>query len=632
MNQVKEKLFAEFSPITTEQWMEKITTDLKGADFNKKLVWKTNEGFDVKPFYRAEDIKEFSVANVFPGQFPYIRGTNNNNDWFVRQDITVDNAHEANAKALNILNKGINSIGFIIPAELVDETNITALLNNIHAECVELNFKTCNSKSITLINILNNYFKSQNNDLTKINGSVNIDFIGKILTKGKVKKEWIEVMTDAIKASSELTNLKVIAVNANIFSDAGSFITQELGYALAWGNEIINSLANAGINPNITAAKIKFNFGIGSNYFLEIAKFRAAKWLWAIIVNECEKEYNKVNNNKINPEKTQESAKINIFAKTTDFNLTIYDPYVNLLRTQTEAMSATIAGVNSLLVNTFDKPYKTPDEFSERIARNQQLMLKEECHFDKVTDPSGGSYYIETLTNSIANEAWKLFIETDEIGFYNAALESKIQKNINASADKRFVQIAQRREILLGTNQYPNFNEKLNINTEKNSPNKEICPCGEKPDTEILTINTRRLGEAFETLRMTTEKSGKDIKAFMLTIGNLAMRLARAQFSCNFLASAGYKVIDNLGFETISDGISAARNANADIIVLCSSDDEYATYAPEAFKLINGKEILIIAGAPACTDELKAQGITNFINIRSNVLETLQNLNLKMGI
>jgi len=616
MSNSNDKLFSEFPHISTEKWMEKIVTDLKGADFEKKLVWKTNEGFNVKPFYRKEDIEGLKTTESLPGEFPYVRGTKkNNNDWFVRQNIEVDNFKVANEKALTILNKGITSLGFNISGTEIKKENIEILLNGIYPEHIELNFSTCNMQSVKLITLLLEYFKEKNYDLTKIQGSVNIDFIGTILNKGVVKEEWISQMAAAIEASAELRFFKVIAVNAYLFNNAGSFITQELGYALAWGNELLSQLAEAGVNPTLAAEKIKFNFGVGPNYFMEIAKFRAARWLWAEIV----KAYNSNEGC---------AAKMNIFAQTSLFNQTIYDAHVNMLRTQTEAMSATIAGVDSLLVSPFDESFKTPDEFSERIARNQQLLLKEECHFDKVADPSGGSYYIETLTQSIANEAWKIFLETEEKGFYELAKAGQIQEAINASAEKRFKSVAQRREILLGTNQFPNFTETA---IGKNQLGEESCGCGCKNES-ITTLNKKRLATPFETLRLTTEKSGKEIKAFMLTIGNLAMRLARAQFSCNFLACAGYKVIDNLGFETIESGVEAARKAGADIIVLCSSDDEYATFAPEIHELTKGKEILVIAGAPACADELKAQGITNFINVRSNVLETLQGFNAKLGI
>ncbi|MCL1932346.1 MAG: methylmalonyl-CoA mutase small subunit [Candidatus Azobacteroides sp.] len=624
MSNSKEKLFSEFPPISTEQWMNQIITDLKGADFEKKLVWKTNEGFDVRPFYRTENIRDLKTIESLPEEFPYVRGTKKDNDWFVRQDIEADNIAEANAKALTLLNKGVTSLGFEIARENVSKETIALLLNGINPEKTELNFTTCSLHSVRLIRILVDYFKEKNYDLTAIRGSVNLDFIGRILRKGVIREEWIEQMVEAVNAAAELRYFKTIAVSAYLFNNAGSFITQELGYALAWGNELLSRLVEAGVDPALAAKKIKFNLGIGSNYFLEIAKFRAGRWLWAEIVKAYHPTCRHDCPNEGPNNECRCAGKMNIFAQTSSFNQTVFDPYVNLLRTQTEAMSAGIAGVDSLLVTPFDESFKTPDEFSERIARNQQLLLKEECHFNKVVDASGGSYYIEILTQSIAREAWKIFLEAEEKGFYESVKAGEIQKSVNASAAKRFKAVAQRREILLGTNQYPNFTEKSGVKTAKKEP---VAGCHE-PVTEIL--NTKRLAEDFEALRLTTEHSGKEVKAFMLTIGNLAMRLARSQFSSNFLACAGYKIIDNLGFETVAEGVKAARKAGADIIVLCSSDDEYMTYAPEAYQLIGDKEILIVAGAPACMEELKAQGITNFINVKSNVLETLQDLNAKL--
>ncbi|MGL4673775.1 MAG: methylmalonyl-CoA mutase family protein, partial [Wohlfahrtiimonas sp.] len=312
------------------------------------------------------------------------------------------------------------------------------------------------------------------------------------------------------------------------------------------------------------------------------------------------------------------ASKIYAHAQTSTYNKTIFDAHVNLLRTQTESMSAAIAGVNSITVRPFDETYQESDDISERIARNQQLLLKEECHFDKVTDASSGSYYIETLTTSIAEQAWKLFLEIDEKGFYEALKAGTVQGAVQASADARSKALATRREVLLGTNQFPNFTE---VATDKIKTEACNCGCGEG---EYATLPTSRLAEDFEALRLSTEKSGKTPKAFMLTIGNLAMRLARSQFSCNFFGCAGYEVVDNLGFDTIEAGIEAARKAKADIIVLCSSDDEYETLAPAAYELVKGKEQFVVAGAPKCTDELKAKGIEHFVNVKSNVLETLK--------
>ena len=633
MGNSKEKLFSEFPPISTEQWMEKIVSDLKGAEFEKRLVWKTNEGFNVKPFYREEDLKGMQTIDSLPGEFPFVRGTKKDNNWYVRQDMDVVDFAVANKKALDLLNKGVNSLGFYIPREEVNAGNIQILLKNIQPECVELNFQTCKCTSVELIKILADYFQKGGYDLSKCVGSVNLDLIKPTLKKGKIAEDFVVKMVEAVNASKDLPKFRVLGVNAFMLNNAGSYITQELGYALAWGNELLGRLVDAGIDPTLAAKKIKFNFGIGSNYFMEIAKFRAARWLWAEIVNA----YNPVCPSQDCTNKTQEglcrcASKMNIFAQTSGFNQTLYDAHVNLLRTQTEAMSASIAGVNSLLVSPFDESFKTPDDFSERIARNQQLLLKEECHFDKIVDASGGSYYIENLTASIAQEAWKLFVETEEKGFYELVKSGEIAKAINASANKRFKDIAARKEILLGTNQYPNFTEKapLPLNPLKGTFAESCSAECESPLQGVGGLNTKRLASDFEELRLATENLGKTPKVFMLTIGNLAMRLARSQFSSNFFACAGYEIIDNLGFETVAEGVESARKANADIIVLCSSDDEYAGFAPQTYSLTKEKEILVVAGAPPCIEELKTQGIEHFINIRSNVLDTLKMFNEKL--
>ncbi|MDE5678678.1 methylmalonyl-CoA mutase small subunit [Phocaeicola sp.] len=631
----KEKLFSDFPSVSTEQWMEKITADLKGADFEKKLVWKTNEGFKVKPFYRKEDLTNLKTTEGLPGQFPYVRGTKkDDNTWFVRQDIKVECPKEANAKALDILNKGVDSLGFSVKKKDLSPEYIKTLLNGICAECIELNFSTCQGHTVELAKLLVDYFKKQGYDLSKLQGSINYDPMGKMMTKGKDLSHFSATAKELVEVLAPLPKFRCICVNAIELNNAGSYIGQELGYALAWGNEYLNTLTEAGVAVAQVAKKIKFNFGISSNYFLEIAKFRAARMLWANIVKAYHPQCNRQPEcaNKAEDGTCQCACKMVAHAETSTFNLTLFDAHVNLLRTQTEAMSAALAGVNSITVTPFDKAYTTPDEFSERIARNQQLLLKEECHFNKVVDPAAGSYFIENLTVSIATQAWELFLKVEEEGGMMEAIKAgKVQEAVNASNKARHEAVSKRKEILLGTNQYPNFNEKADGKT----PIEAQCCCGngqhhcEKP---FATLNSDRAASQFEALRLQTEQSGKRPKAFMLTIGNLAMRQARAQFSCNFLACAGYEVIDNLGFPTVEEGIEAAMKAQADIVVICSSDDEYAEYAIPAFKALDGRALFIVAGAPACMDDLKAAGIENFIHVRVNVLDTLKEYNAKLGI
>lgn len=614
----KERLLTEFAPVTTQAWMDKITADLKGADFAKKLVWRTNEGFNVNPFYRKEDLEGLTTPHVLPAEYPYVRSTRMDNEWLIRQDINVVDLEAANAKALDILGKGITSLGFKLKKTQINVESLRVLLKGIYPEAVELNFTCCVSVAAKLAEVLVAYYKEVGANLETSKGSIGYDPFKKQLVRGISNPQWVASCKALLEAIKPLKGFRVLTVNALNLNNAGAFIYQELGYALAWGAELLDSLVAEGYSIEEVTSRIRFVFGIGSNYFMEIAKFRAARWLWAEIVGSHGEQYR------------GEAAKIYQHAVTSTWNKTVYDAHVNLLRTQTEAMSASIAGVDSITVQPFDVTYQESDDFSERIARNQQLLLKEESHFDKVIDPAAGSYYVEYLTNSIANEAWKLFLAVDEEGGFAAAAESgKVQAAVNASNTKRHANVAARKEIFLGTNQFPNFTEVAATKLKFEGEESHSCGCGE---ATIEKLNFSRGASDFEELRLATERSGKDVKVFMLTIGNLAMRLARSQFSSNFFACAGYKVMDNLGFKTVQEGVDAGLAAGADIIVLCSSDDEYAEFAPEAYKYLDGRAQFVVAGAPACSEDLKAVGITNFINVKSNVLETLRGFNAVLGI
>ena len=629
----KLNLLADFPAISTKEWKDKIITDLKGADFDKKLVWRTPEGFNVQPFYRQEDLRGLKTTVSAPGQFPYVRGTKTNNEWAIRQNICAcENPRKANKLALDILNKGITSLGFCLNAEKLNYRYIKNLLHDIDARAININFSICACKAAQLADILVRYYGRCGYDFKAVYGSINVDPIKNMLLKGKdlSREEVAAKLAEAVNACKTLVNYRVVGVNSVILNNSGAYCAQELAYALAWGAEYMTMLTEAGIPNYLAAREIRFNMGIGGNYFMEIAKFRAGRLLWAKIV-EAYKD-------PIFTHALKEAAKMNVCAETSRFNMTIFDAYVNLLRTQTETMSAALAGVDEIVVSPFDVTYERPTEFAERIARNQQLLLKEEAHFDKVVDPAAGSYYLENLTNSIAAEAWKQFLAIQEQGgFFQMVKEGKVQDAVAANLKARLADVAKRKEVLLGSNQFPNFNEKAAKKIKADAGAcSSICNCKknacEKPaEAAIKTLPVARAAEEFEQLRLETEAAKKQPVAFMLTIGNLAMRIARAQFSCNFLACAGYKVIDNNGFKSVHDGIKAARKAKADIIVLCSSDDEYATFAPQAWLELEGaKEMFIVAGAPACMEDLQKLGIQNFIHIRCNVLETLKSFNQQL--
>jgi methylmalonyl-CoA mutase len=611
--------------VTTEQWEAVIEKDLKGADYNKKLIWKTAEGFDVKPYYRAEDLAGLPFLAAGPGEFPFVRGTRLNNDWRVRQTIVVDDPKAANATALDVLMRGVDSLGFRIDNANLSAADIDTLLAGIDLSSIELHIEGFGSANVAelLADKLETEKKYNPDDLHLSNGNDAIVF--KISTHGDPTcmdkgGYCLEKVGGVIRRFLPYKHARMVSVWGDIFGNCGATIVQELAFALSAGHEDLVRFMDYGLTIDQIARTMQFKFSVGSNYFMEIAKFRAARMLWANIVNSYR------------PERAC-SAKMRIHAVTSRFNMTVYDPYVNLLRGTTEAMSAALGGVDSLEVLPFDAAFDAPGEFSSRIARGVQLLLKEESHFDQVVDPAGGSYYIENLTASIAEQAWKLFREIEDKGGYLEAFKAGfIRDELEKSAAARRKNIATRRETLLGTNQYPNFLEKADA---------KIAPAtvgvDEGGDVPVdpwshLAIRPSRGGMEFEQLRLAVDRSGKNPKAFMLTVGNLAMARARAQFSGNFFACAGIEPIDNVLFASVAEGAAAALKAKAEIVVLCSSDDEYAALAPEAFKALGGKAIFVVAGAPASQPELEAAGITNFISVRSNVLETLKGYAKELGV
>ena len=614
-NTKSEKLFTEFPPVPTEKWEEVITADLKGADYERKLVWKTGEGFNVRPYYRAENLEGIKFLGSQAGEFPYVRGTHAHNRWRVHQTVSVVCPKEANAEALKILNAGVDSLGFCIASADFSAADLDTLLKDFCIEAVEITF--CGEKTAHVAELV--LAKVEKEGIAK--EDVRIAFCIDPLVKGLSSKgdfcspngeKCIARIVELIHKTKEYKHVRIVTVAGQTFGNSGSTIVEELAFTLSAGHDYLVRLTDAGLDVDAAARKLRFSFSVSSNYFMEIAKFRAARMLWANIV----KGYGPAKNC---------ACKMHIHAETSRWNQTVYDPYVNMLRGTTEAMSATIAGVHSLEVMPFDASFENPTEFSKRIARNVELLLKNESHFDQVVDPAGGSYYVENLTQSIAAEAWKLFLEIEQKGGYTEAYKAGlIVERIKASAAAKDKNIATRRQTLLGANQYPNFTEVAGKEITAESVTRK--------QAEGNVLVPYRGAMAFEEMRLQVDRSGKEPKAFMLTCGNLGMARARSQFSCNFFACAGIKVIDNTYFKSIEEGAKAALESKAQIVVVCASDDDYAEAAPKVKELLGGKAILVVAGAPACAPELEAQGITNFINVKSNVLETLKFYLKEMGI
>jgi len=454
---------------------------------------------------------------------------------------------------------------------------------------------------------------------TTVRGSYEFDPLCHLTENGRffsTMKDDFTVLRDLITAAGgNLPEYRTVTAGGNFFSDAGASATQELAYSFAMAVDYLAFLTEMGIPAEKICKHLRINLGVGTSYFMEIAKIRAARFLWSKIAAAYGV--------------SEEASKLLIQSVTSTWNQTQYDPYSNVLRATTASMAAVMGGTDALVVTPFNLPCGPATEFTERISRNIQIIIGEEAYLGNVTDPAGGSYYIENLTDALIDEAWKIFLRIEAEGGYLEALrKGVIQKDIEDAAEKRRNAIANRREVLIGTNQYPNYNEvilnDLKIRNETDQNSTETM--------EVIPIKKTRASQGFEALRLATEKHSYRPVAFMLTIGDLTMRRARANFSCNFFASAGYNVIDNNGFAGVGEGIQAAREANADIVVLCSSDGEYAVYASEAVRILKNDKIIVIAGAPKNIDELRSIGIENFIHIRSNVLDTLKEYHKKLGI
>ncbi|MBR6066189.1 MAG: methylmalonyl-CoA mutase small subunit [Bacteroidales bacterium] len=630
---MEEKLFQEFPPVPTQEWEDVIIKDLKGADYEKKLVWKTQEGFNVRPYYRADNLNDIKYLDSKPGEFPFVRGTKDNNNWFIHHGICCCDGDykKANATAKMLLTKGIESLGFYIDNTKVQtKADFEALLADIKLDKTPVTFIGCCLKTMETLKNFLAYVDSLGIDKNEVRANFDFNPLRNLTNKGFLcEDKAFKLLAECVKMAKDYKRVRVICVDGYTFNSAGASSVQELAFTLSEGSEYLSRLTDEGLTAEEVAKKMVFLFGVGSTYFMEIAKFRAARMLWANIVeaygsnSECAK-------------------KMQIAATTSEWNQTVYDAYVNMLRGTTEAMSAIIAGVDYLEVLPYDYPFEVPTGFSNRIARNVQTILKEESHFDKVVDPGAGSYYIENLTNSIANTAWNLFKTVEDGGGFVAKFkEGFVQSEIKAVSDKRDKNIATRRETLLGTNQFPNFNERAEANITKEIVSRDIptmmgmkmeegdC-CSHEKIAEPL--KPYRGAEAFEALRLATDRSGVEPKAFMLTFGNLAMCRARAQFSSNFFAVAGIKVMDNNRFATIEEGAKAALESKAQIVVACSSDDEYAEAVPQIAELIGDKAILVVAGDPECRPALEEKGIKNYIHVKCNVLETLKEYQKMLGI
>jgi len=624
-NNEQTKLFSGFPPISTGTWEDKIIADLKGADYTNKLIWKTGEGFDVKPYYRAEDLEGLEYLNVLPGHSPYVRGLRKeNNEWIVRQDVFSTDIERSNLLAKDAISKGAGAVG-LKSNEVTTHKQLSDLLSGIDLHKTGVNFISARSYPLTLEFLI---YELNHRGISgeKINGSLNFDPISYLLLHGEYYISWENDLEEAEYLlgiiREKLPDFKVLTVNGHYFQNAGSSLVQELAFSLASASEYLACLTNRGLNVDEVAPYIQFSLGIGPNYFMEIAKLRAVRLLWTRMVEQYQA-------------KSEESFRLFIHATTALWNKSVYDPYVNMLRTTTEGMSAVLGNADSVMILPFDISYKESDEISRRIARNQQLVLKEESYLDKIVDPAAGSYYIENLTHAIAHHAWEMFKDVEARGGMMECIKSGfIQDEVERSRNQKVLDIALRKTGLLGTNQFPNLLESMADLVENAVEAEAPVPSTYKKLIPFL------VAAGFEEIRLTTEryvkKGNKRPSVFLFTMGNLAILRARAGFATNFFGCAGYEIIDNPGFATIDEGVATALSSFSEIIVICSSDQEYPMIVPEiASKLKASRSTvrIVVAGFPKdFIDTFKSAGVDEFIHVRSNLIETLRDFQNKLGI
>ncbi|MEL7832940.1 methylmalonyl-CoA mutase family protein [Fodinibius sp. Rm-B-1B1-1] len=662
-------LFEEFPPVSTDEWEEVIKQDLKGANYKEKLRWQTGEGIEPLPFYRRQDLSDVDRTDPIPKRY----ADDNANDWEVRTPVFANNITGANERARDILQRGAQALSFKLRVRrtegalggdlsglpIQNQHDFSALLDDILLEETTLHFDAALA-SPTPLAMLWNEAQTQNLDSQQVWATFSYDPFIYLLEHGQYPKGREAISQDiqqlAQFSSQQLPGVRPLSIDARFYHNSGATIVQELGYAMASASEYLALLTEADLPLNKAADTLNFNFSIGSNYFLEIAKFRAARLLWKNLVEAYDGDAD------------QQQAYIH--GETSRWNKTLYDPYTNMLRTSTEGMSAAIAGCDSLTILPFDEHFRQPDDFSQRIARNQQLILREESYLNKVEDPAAGSYYIEQLTNQIAEQAWNIFKEIEkEGGLFEAIENGTVQSAIQQSQKQRDQSIAKRGRTFVGTNQYTNPDDNMRdeisktgqtvalhkseeINIESDSENlvkyladafsqqaniaDVIAKLFDYGRQQYRTVSPYRGAQAFEELRLATENHKSTPKVLNLPLGNKSWRKGRATFSANFFGCAGYNIEDPIGFEDVNKALEAIKNEQPDIAVICSSDKEYKELVPaicDGINQLDQQPIIVLAGYPKeDIESYKKAGVDEFIYAKCNVLKTLTRFQQKLNI
>jgi methylmalonyl-CoA mutase len=589
------KLFENFAPITEQEWKEKATIDLKGADFDRKLVWKNLSQIKFQPFYNTEDNKTF------------LSNTGQNTQSLVNyRRIIVQSEKSANKLALKAIEEGITGLLF----DLKENVSAYGLLEGIDLSKTTVSF-ILRDKETEFASDFFALANENNVDFNNLKGYFDLDIMHNYVTSGKVDCNQFDKVTELVKLAENHPNYKAISISGGVYLDSGANQVQEVAYTLNSLVFLIEKYTNRNIELQTIFDNLHFELAIGSEYFIEIGKFRAFNNL----LHEISKKYG-----------IQEFS-YNLTAKTSIWSKSITDANTNMLRATTEAMSAILGNVDGVEIDPYDKEFDDQSDFSSRIAGNIATILKEEAYFGKVSNPVDGSYYIEKVSSKIAEKALELFKIIENNGGYYRAFESeRIQKQIAEIRFEKIRMLSQRKLVMVGVNKYPNLMETVesdilsDFKMATKSINKELKPRRAALEIEALRRNTE------ECVAKTKHRPIVELASY----GNLGMRKARAAFAYDFMGISGFKVLDEQSHCCAEKAAEESAKSNSNIVVICSSDKDYTETAVDyvkTFRAINTDKVLLLAGNPSdIADELLKAGLDGFINIKSDVIDTISNV------
>ena len=688
----------EFEIPTYDAWKEACIELLKGAPFEKKLFTKTYEGITFEPMYFHDKTEPILPKQSYPGAGDYLRGATANGyvnaPWGIAQACDETFPAENNELLKHEIDKGSTIYNVKLDCatkkakdarncekpgcggvSLTTLGDVETLLAGLKLDKYPL-YVYAGESSAPILALILAAVKKNGGDVSKLRGFVGANPIAELTANGKLSqpldKLYDEMAATAKWAVKNAPELKTVFVNSDVFSNGGANDVQELAYSLSTAVTYLRAMLERGLTIDEAAEQIQFGFSIGANFFMQVAKLRAIRPIWAEIIKAFGG--------------SESVQHIHVTARPASFFKTVYDPYVNLLRGTTQLFSAVVGGLESYENAPFDEPIRKGDEFSRRIARNMQIILQEEFGLLQPIDPAGGSWAVETLTKQIKEKIWAEFQLVEGKGGIVAALkEGYPQDEIAKVLDARFKAIASRRDRIVGNNMYANMTEeRLDPRPEDFAENKKArtadiekflagvdakaalakvdannfatvidaaaagatvaeirAALGTGESETVKTIDKHRWSEKFEALRETTEKfkadKGDNVKIFLANMGPIPQHKARADFTTGFLQVGAFEVLGNNGFETVDDAAKAAKESGADAVVICSTDATYPeivpALAPKLHEVLPNATVYLAGTAPAeLVETYKAAGIDDYINIRSNCYQTLTAMQKKKGM